>query len=115
MPTPTLNDLKAFAAVSAHRSFRKAADELGLSASSLSHVVRTLEQNLGVALLNRSTRSVAPTEPGERLLARLGPTCMTYRRRWTSRFPENSRAALFASMPTKPRGANTADRCSDFP
>jgi DNA-binding transcriptional LysR family regulator len=74
MPTPTLNDLKAFAAVSAHRSFRKAADELGLSASSLSHVVRTLEQNLGVRLLNRSTRSVAPTEPGERLLARLGPT-----------------------------------------
>ncbi len=74
MPTPTLNDLKAFAAVSAHRSFRKAADELGLSASSLSHVVRTLEQNLGIRLLNRSTRSVALTEAGERLLARLGPT-----------------------------------------
>ena len=45
MPAPTLNDLKAFAAVSAHRSFRKAADELGLSASSLSHVVRTLDVN----------------------------------------------------------------------
>ena len=74
MPSPTLNDLKAFAAVSAHLSFRKAADELGLSASSLSHVVRTLEQNLGVRLLNRSTRSVALTEAGERLLARLGPT-----------------------------------------
>ena len=74
MPTPTLSDLKAFAAVAAHRSFRKAADELGLSASSLSHVVRTLEQNLGVRLLNRSTRSVALTEVGERLLVRLGPT-----------------------------------------
>lgn len=74
MPSPTLNDLKAFAAVCAHLSFRKAADELGLSASSLSHVVRTLEQNLGVRLLNRSTRSVAMTEAGERLLARLGPT-----------------------------------------
>jgi DNA-binding transcriptional LysR family regulator len=73
MPPPTLNDLKAFAAVAAHRSFRKAADELGLSASSLSHVMRTLERNLGVRLLNRTTRSVAPTEAGERLLLRLGP------------------------------------------
>ena len=74
MPTPTLNDLKAFAAVAAYRSFRQAADELGLSASSLSHVVRTLERNLGVRLLNRTTRSVAPTEAGQRLLLRLGPT-----------------------------------------
>lgn len=73
MQPPTLNDLKAFAAVAAHRSFRKAADELGLSASSLSHVMRTLERNLGVRLLNRTTRSVAPTEAGERLLLRLGP------------------------------------------
>jgi DNA-binding transcriptional LysR family regulator len=74
MSAPTLNDLKAFAAVAAHRSFRQAADELGLSASSLSHVVRTLEHNLGVRLLNRTTRSVAPTEAGQRLLLRLGPT-----------------------------------------
>lgn len=74
MPAPTLNDLKAFAAVVTYRSFRKAADELGLSASSLSHVMRTLERNLGVRLLNRTTRSVAPTEAGERLLLRLGPT-----------------------------------------
>jgi DNA-binding transcriptional LysR family regulator len=74
MPVPTLNDLKAFAAVAGYRSFRKAADELGLSASSLSHVMRTLERNLGVRLLNRTTRSVAPTEAGQRLLLRLGPT-----------------------------------------
>ena len=74
MTTPTLNDLKAFAAVAAHRNFRKAADELGLSPSSLSHVLRTLERNLGVRLLNRTTRSVAPTEAGDRLLLRLGPT-----------------------------------------
>jgi DNA-binding transcriptional LysR family regulator len=74
MSAPTLGDLKAFAAVAAHRSFRKAADELSLSASSLSHVMRTLERNLGVRLLNRTTRSVAPTEAGERLLLRLGPT-----------------------------------------
>lgn len=74
MTAPTLNDLKAFAAVAKYRSFRKAADELGLSPSSLSHVVRTLERNLGVRLLNRTTRSVAPTEAGERLLLLLGPT-----------------------------------------
>jgi DNA-binding transcriptional LysR family regulator len=74
MPIPTLNDLKAFAAVATHRSFRKAADELGLSPSSLSHVVRTLERNLGVRLLNRTTRSVAATDAGQRLVLRLGPT-----------------------------------------
>jgi DNA-binding transcriptional LysR family regulator len=74
MAAPTLNDLKAFAAVAAHRNFRKAAGELGLSPSSLSHVLRTLERNLGVRLLNRTTRSVAPTEAGDRLRLRLGPT-----------------------------------------
>lgn len=70
---PTLNDLTAFAAVAEHRSFRRAADELGLAPSSLSHSMRTLERNLGVRLLNRTTRSVSPSEAGERLLARLGP------------------------------------------
>ncbi len=73
MPKPTLNDLTAFAAVARHRSFRRAADELGLAPSSLSHAMRTLERNLGVRLLHRTTRSVAPTEAGERLLARLAP------------------------------------------
>ena len=73
MARPTLNDLTAFAAVAAHRSFRRAADELGLSPSSLSHTLRSLETGLGVRLLNRTTRSVSPTEAGERLLARLRP------------------------------------------
>lgn len=73
MRQPSLADLTAFAAVAAHRSFRRAADELGLSPSSLSHTLRGLEGHLGVRLLNRTTRSVAPTEAGERLLARLGP------------------------------------------
>ena len=73
MPRPTLNDLTAFVAVAAHRSFRRAADELGLSPSSLSHTLRGLETGLGVRLLNRTTRSVSPTEAGERLLARLRP------------------------------------------
>lgn len=68
-----LNDLKAFAAVARHRSFRAAADALGVSRSSLSHALRALESRLGVRLLHRTTRSVAPTEAGARLLGRLGP------------------------------------------
>ncbi|RYG93983.1 MAG: LysR family transcriptional regulator, partial [Alphaproteobacteria bacterium] len=56
-----------------HRSFRKAADELGLAPSTLSHLMRTMEKKMGVRLLHRTTRSVAPTEAGERLAARLGP------------------------------------------
>lgn len=73
MPRPTLNDLAAFAAVAGDRSFRKAADRLGVSRSALSHALRGLERTLGVRLLNRTTRSVAPTEAGARLLARLEP------------------------------------------
>lgn len=70
---PALSDLGAFASIVAHRSFRKAADELGLSPSTLSHMMRTLERNMGVRLLNRTTRSVSPTEAGERLVSRLQP------------------------------------------
>lgn len=70
---PALSDLTALAAIVAHRSFRKAADELGLAPSTLSHMIRTLEANMGVRLLHRTTRSVSPTEAGERLVARLQP------------------------------------------
>ncbi len=70
---PALSDLSAFAAIVRHRSFRKAADELGLSPSTLSHMMRVLEANMGVRLLHRTTRSVAPTEAGERLVTRLQP------------------------------------------
>ena len=70
---PTLGDLTALTAIAAHRSFRKAADELGLSPSTLSHMMRVLEQKIGVRLLNRTTRSVSPTEAGERLVHRLQP------------------------------------------
>lgn len=71
--TPSLAEMHALALIVAHRSFRKAADELGLSASTLSHMMRTLEANLGLRLLNRTTRSVAPTAAGERLVARMTP------------------------------------------
>lgn len=73
MRRPDLPDLAAFAAVARHRSFRRAAVELALSASALSHAIRGLEERLGVRLLNRTTRSVTPTEAGERLLVRLEP------------------------------------------
>lgn len=73
MARPTLNDLAAFAAVARTRSFTAAAAELGVSPSALSHAMRGLEERLGVRLLARSTRSVAPTEAGESLLARLRP------------------------------------------
>jgi len=73
MDRTPLNDLAAFAAVARHRSFRRAAAELGVSPSALSHSLRGLEERLGVRLVNRTTRSVAPTQAGQRLLARLEP------------------------------------------
>ena len=68
-----LVDLNAFLAVAQERSFTRAAARLGVSQSALSHTVRRLETRLGVRLLSRTTRSVAPTEAGERLVAKLGP------------------------------------------
>lgn len=66
-------ELKAFAAVVERSSFARAAEHLGLSASALSQTIRHLEARLGVRLLNRTTRSVAPTAIGAQLYARLGP------------------------------------------
>jgi DNA-binding transcriptional LysR family regulator len=66
-------ELNAFVAVAEHASFTRAAKQLGLSPATLSQTIRALEERLGVRLLNRTTRSVAPTEAGERLLARLRP------------------------------------------
>ncbi|RKH09651.1 LysR family transcriptional regulator [Corallococcus sp. CA047B] len=68
-----LGDLNAFVVVARARSFREGARASGGSASALSGAVRRLEERLGVRLLNRTTRSVVPTEAGERLLERLGP------------------------------------------
>lgn len=71
-----LADLQAFATVARLRSFRRAAVELGVSPSALSHTLRGLETRLGVRLLNRTTRSVAPSEAGQRLLDRLAPALL---------------------------------------
>jgi len=73
MAEPDLADLDAFAAVARARSFRGAATVRGASASALSEAVRRLEARLGVRLLNRTTRSVTPTEAGAQLLERLAP------------------------------------------
>lgn len=69
-------ELKAFVTVVAHGSFARAAEELGVSASTLSQTIRTLEARLGVRLLNRTTRSVSPTDAGERLHARFKPAML---------------------------------------
>jgi DNA-binding transcriptional LysR family regulator len=73
MQRGNLDDLLAFVAVGRERSFTKAAAKLGVSQSALSHTIRELEARLGVRLLTRTTRSVSPTEAGERLLHTLGP------------------------------------------
>ena len=68
-----LDDLLAFLAVAREQSFTRAAEKLGVSQSALSHTMRELEAGLGVRLLARTTRRVAPTEAGERLVQSLGP------------------------------------------
>ncbi|MGH8446110.1 MAG: LysR family transcriptional regulator [Solimonas sp.] len=73
MPRHDLNDLTAFLAVARARSFTRAAAQLGVSQSALSHAMRALEERMGLRLLMRTTRSVSPTEAGERLLRGIGP------------------------------------------
>lgn len=73
MPRQNVNDLLAFLAVARERSFTRAAAQLGVSQSALSHTIRGLEERLGLRLLTRTTRSVAPTEAGERLMLTVGP------------------------------------------
>ena len=89
------NDLIAFVAVARERSFTRAAARLGVSQSALSHTIRSLEERLGLRLLTRTTRSVAPTEAGERLLATVGP-----------RFDEiDAELAALTEMREKPAGS----------
>jgi DNA-binding transcriptional LysR family regulator len=73
MQREQLADLAAFVAVAQERSFTRAAAKLGITQSTLSHTIRRLESRLGLRLLARTTRSVAPTDAGERLLLTVGP------------------------------------------
>lgn len=73
MRRENVSDLLAFLAVARERSFTKAGKKLGVSQSALSHTIRGLEARLGLRLLTRTTRSVSPTEAGERLLMTVGP------------------------------------------
>ncbi|GGF52249.1 LysR family transcriptional regulator [Azorhizobium oxalatiphilum] len=73
MPAANFNDLTAFLAVAREESFTRGADRLGLSASALSHTIRGMEERLGVRLFTRTTRRVALTAAGERLLTSVGP------------------------------------------
>jgi len=72
MRRENVSDLLAFLAVARERSFTKAGAKLGVSQSALSHTIRALEERLGLRLLTRTTRSVSPTEAGERLLTSVG-------------------------------------------
>jgi DNA-binding transcriptional LysR family regulator len=73
MARQQMADLQAFLAVARERSFTRAAAQMGVSPSALSHTIRALEERLGVRLLTRTTRSVAPTEAGERLVHSIKP------------------------------------------
>src|SRR5579864_1807783 len=73
MARENYNDLLAFLAVARERSFTRAAAQLGVSQSALSHTIRGLEARLGLRLLTRTTRNVAATEAGERLFRALSP------------------------------------------
>lgn len=73
MARDNINDIRVFFAVARERSFTRAAAKLGMTQSALSHTIRSLESRLGVRLLTRTTRSVSPTEAGERLLQNVAP------------------------------------------
>lgn len=73
MSAPKTNDLQLFLAVARDQSFTKAAAKLGVTPSALSHTIRALEERLGVRLLARTTRNVAPTAAGQKLMLSIGP------------------------------------------
>jgi len=106
MPREDVGDLLAFVAVARERSFTRAAGKLGVSQSALSHTISRFEQRIGVRLLTRTTRSVVPTEAGDRLLRNVG-----------SRLDEvEAELASVTSMREKPAGTiriTTADHAAN--
>ncbi len=104
-----VNDLLSFMVVARERSFTRAAAQLGVSQSALSHAMRHLEARLDVRLLTRTTRSVVPTEAGERLIQRLGPHLEEMEQALAAcATPESARRATCASPP----GSMPPARCS---
>src|SRR5690349_6560463 len=78
MPAPGFSETKTFVAVLEQKSFTRAAKQLGLSPARVSELIRSLEERLGVRLVERTTRSVSGTTAGERFLARLRPVLDEY-------------------------------------
>lgn len=107
MARENYNDLIAFLTVAREGSFTRAAAQMGLSQSALSHTIRGLEERLGIRLLTRTTRSVSVTEAGERLLTTLGP-----------RFEEiDDELAALSELKDKPAGTiriTTAEHAADM-
>lgn len=106
MQRENFNDLLAFIAVAQQGSFTRAAAQMGVSQSALSHTLRALEERLGIRLLTRTTRSVSPTEAGQRLLERIAP-----------RFEEiSTELAALTELRARPAGTvriTTADHAAD--
>src|SRR6266852_4361024 len=105
MARDELSVLSAFLAVAEERSFTRAAKRLGVSSSALSHAIRGLEERIGVRLLARTTRSVAPTDAGEQLIAAASGA---------RGHPGSARAGVRTSRPAGGTGAHSRiAACSD--
>jgi DNA-binding transcriptional LysR family regulator len=103
-----LVDLNAFLTVAEEQSFTRAAAKLGTSQSALSHTIRRLETRIGVRLLTRTTRSVAPTEAGERLLGTLRPALDTIGAQLASLSELREKPAGTIRITTSEHAASTA-------
>jgi len=99
-------DLTVFLAIARHKSFRRAADELGCTPSALSHALRQIEERLNLRLFNRTTRSVALTEVGDRLFSRIAPAL--------SEHDNPPRRLLLGSMGYKQVGNQLSHRLAEM-
>ena len=121
MPTPNFLETSALVAVLDHKSFTKAAEQLGLSPARVSELVRKLEDRVGVRLVERTTRSVAATQAGERLLERLRPLLNDYQAALNSLNDFRGRPAGTLRLTVPPPAADfvlapvIADFCLDIP
>src|ERR1700732_1097042 len=106
MQAPSLAEQTAFVAVVELKSFTKAAKQLALSPPRVSEMVRNLEKRLGVRLVERTTRSVAPTEAGERLLERLRPVLDEYQSALESTNEFRGRPGRRLGLPAPPPAAD---------